>query len=174
MRRGVYMAETIGRISFAQEWLVRKLAHEAPSVRELRKDVRESMAATALASHQGLARAVFPSVLSTGRFDKLGQRRLTLLLGKNDPLITENALAAALEDLALSPTQIINLATGGHYPHLESADHPEWTARNVAEIVHLVGQMLLASSQSDHGSIVDAATAMVDDTQALTGSTILA
>lgn len=174
MRQGIYITETIGRISFAQEWLARKLAHEAPSVQELRKDVRESMATTALASHRGLGPAGFRSILSTGRFGKHGQRRLTLLLGKNDPLITDDALAAALADLALSPTQIINLATGGHYPHLESAEHPEWTARNVAEIVHLVGQMLLASSQSDHGSLVDAATAMVDDTQALTGSTILA
>lgn len=174
VRYGIYIAETIGRVSFGHKWLLRKLAHESPSVQELRKDVRESMAVVAMDAHPALFRTMFHTILETPRFNSRSQRRLTLLLGKNDPLIDEQALADALADLKLSPGQIVHLATGGHYPHLESAEHPEWTARNVAEIVHLVGQMLLASSQSDHGSIVDAATAMVDDTQALTGSTILA
>lgn len=174
MRYGIYVIGTIGRVPRAHRWLLRRLAREAPSVQELREDVRESMAATALAAHPDLFREMFHTILKTERFNASAQRRLMLLLGKNDPLIAEQALADALVDLALSPAQIVHLATGGHYPHLESAEHPEWTARNVAEIVHLVGQMLLASSQSDHGSIVEAATAMVDDTQGVTGSTILA
>lgn len=174
VRLGIYMAQTIGRIAFGQKWLIRKLAHESPSMQELREDVRESMAVTALAAHPSLFRTMFQSILSTGRFDHRAQKRLTFLIGENDPLIAEEALVEALGDLKLFPGQIVRLATGGHYPHLESAEHPEWTARNVAEIVHIVGQMLLASSQSDHGSIVEAATAMVDDTQGVTGSTILA
>jgi serine/threonine protein kinase/pimeloyl-ACP methyl ester carboxylesterase len=174
VRLGVHAAGTIGLIPVVHRWLLRRLSRDAPSMQELSEDVREKMAATAIAAHSALFRTMFRSVLATGRFDKRAQRRMMLLIGQNDPLITENALTNAIEDLGFSNGQVVHLATGGHYPHLESAAHPEWTARNVAEIVHLVGQMLLASSQVEHPSIVDADTAMSDGKQLATDSTVIA
>jgi pimeloyl-ACP methyl ester carboxylesterase/tRNA A-37 threonylcarbamoyl transferase component Bud32 len=174
IRRGYRIVKTLGRIPFFHRWLVRKLASEAPSVQELRKDERERMAAVALEGHNTLSSTMFQSILKTSRFDKRGQKRIMLLLGENDPLISEAALKEALEDLKLSSAQIVNLATGGHYPHLESEAHPEWTARNIAEIVHIIGQMLLASSQVDHASIVDADTVMGGEQASGTDSTVIA
>ncbi len=164
---------TIGQFSFVRRWFIQRLARVAPSVQELHQDVREQMAATALAGHPSLFTGMFESVLASGPFGKHAQRRLMLLLGENDPLITEAALRGALHDLDLSAMQIVRLATGGHYPHLESADHPEWTARNIAEIVYIIGQMSLASSQVEGGAIVDADTMMHSSQISGNDSTIL-
>lgn len=173
IRRGSGIIKTLGRIDIMRRWLIKQLAREAPSVQELRQDVRERMAAVALAGHQDLFSTMFQSILGTGRFDKHGQRRLILLLGENDPLVTNAAIKDAIEDLNLSAPQVVNLATGGHYPHLESEAHPEWTARNIAEIVHIIGQMLLAASQVDHASIINADTAVGDDVSSGSESTVM-
>jgi hypothetical protein len=40
------------------------------------------------------------------------------------------------------------MATGGHYPHVESEKHPEWTARNQAELVYVIGHTLAVTMLS--------------------------
>jgi alkyl hydroperoxide reductase subunit AhpC len=39
------------------------------------------------------------------------------------------------------------LASANHFPQLELTAHPEWTARNVAEIVRTIDRMLLSSHE---------------------------
>lgn len=175
LNRGIQLSGTIGRIPAVHQWLVKRLASEAPTVQELRQDIRENMAAIALAVPSAHFRTLFRSILSSKRFHSDAQRRLTLFFGENDPLVSEAALADAIRDLGLSGGQVVRLATGGHCPHLESEAHPEWTARNIAEIVYLIGQMLLASSQVEHPSMVHAATSLGHEQQDVTTeSTIIA
>ncbi len=70
------------------------------------------------------------------------QSRLSILSSVNDPLCRRVTLVRTSRAIGLEPAQIRWLATGGHPPHLEAAEHPEWTARNLADIVHEISSML--------------------------------
>ena len=155
---GVRLAKTVGRFAPIRRMLLERLARDAPSVRELTADVRRQMADEALAIPGTAFAETFQAVLDTPRFERGPHHRLLLLIGDNDPLVSEPALEAAVRDLGTTPVQLVRLATGGHHPHLESAAHPEWTARNVAEIVYLVSQMLLTASQDSDAPAGSATT----------------
>ncbi|MEP6653468.1 MAG: alpha/beta fold hydrolase [Myxococcales bacterium] len=73
------------------------------------------------------------------------QRRLSVLSAFDDPVFSRASLMRTVAAIGLEPAQIRSLATGGHHPHVESVDHPEWTARNLAEIVHEINTMLLTA-----------------------------
>lgn len=175
-RGGIWIARTIARIPGVHGWFLRKLAREAPSVQELTLEVRERMVEEALRVSLPLFVETFEAVLAAPRLLRGPHHKLLLLIGNNDPLISEEALAAAIADLKLTPGQLTRLATGGHYPHLESAAHPEHTARNVAEIAYLIGQMLLAAEAalpSSLGTESTVASDSADTVAAATGSTVL-
>jgi pimeloyl-ACP methyl ester carboxylesterase len=84
----------------------------------------------------GVARAVLPAERP---------RRLSVMATFDDHVFRRSALLRATASLGLAEAQIRSLANGGHHPHIESAEHPEWTARNLAEIVHEINTMLLTA-----------------------------
>jgi hypothetical protein len=84
----------------------------------------------------GVARAVLPNER---------QSRLSIIATFDDHVFRRAALLRATASLGLTEAQIRSLANGGHHPHIESAEHPEWTARNLAEIVHEINTMLLTA-----------------------------
>jgi serine/threonine protein kinase len=74
--------------------------------------------------------------------------RCMVLLGENDPVAPARILEPALDELGFPRTHIRRLTTtGGHFPHAEQRMHPEWTMRNVADLVACIGAMLRASSE---------------------------
>ncbi len=68
-----------------------------------------------------------------------------ILLGNSDPIATDAVVGRAMRTFGIPAANVMRMATGGHYPHLESASHPEHTARNLAHIVEIIDAMLIAT-----------------------------
>ncbi|HXU74852.1 MAG TPA: alpha/beta fold hydrolase [Polyangia bacterium] len=75
-------------------------------------------------------------------------QRCLVAIADVDPVAPARILEPALDALGFPRTHIRHLvATGGHFPHAEQDDHPEWTLRNVADLAACVNAMLRASSE---------------------------
>jgi len=75
-------------------------------------------------------------------------QRCMVVIADHDPVAPARILVPALDALGFPRTHIRHIvATGGHFPHGEQSDHPEWTLRNVADLAGCVGSMLRASSE---------------------------
>ncbi len=164
LEKGIKLMKTIGQIAALKPWFVRKMILTSPASAELARPVLEDFITNVFALSSRAVPDMFRALLDTPPFTGGHQQRLLLLLGANDPLISEAALAAAIVDLDLHPAQVVRLATGGHYPHLEAEAHPEWTARNAAEIVSLAGTMMLSSREGTLLSTQMESTIMGDTT----------
>ncbi len=80
------------------------------------------------------------------------QQGVALIACVDDPWMrNEKALLKAADDIGLERAQIQRMASGAHFPHLESAKHPEWTARNVDQLVRVIESMLVTASASLDG-----------------------
>ncbi len=143
----VVLGHTLARIKRLQPWLVRKMVLGAPAAQELPVSEREKMAAVVSAMTAGATAGLLASFRDSRPAHATHHHRMLLLHGENDPLVSEEVLTRALTDMGLPNDRVRRLATGGHYPHMESEAHPEHTARNCAEIVHLVDTMLLTASE---------------------------
>ncbi len=142
------VAGSIGRIAPLRPWLARQFAGRSPAARQLTLAVRDDFVRNFLSLSPALVPRMFKALLALPPFEPgAGQERLLLVLGANDELITEESVAAAAAALDLHPAQIVRLATGGHHPHLEVEAHPEWTARNAAELVGLVSTLMHSSRE---------------------------
>jgi hypothetical protein len=92
---------------------------------------------------------------------RLGRhRRAALIACVDDPWLDQAVLARAIADVGLEPAQVHHMASGGHHPHLETAAHPEWSARNHADIVHIIDSMLITAAQPTVSGRVEAASTM--------------
>jgi serine/threonine-protein kinase len=75
-------------------------------------------------------------------------QRCLVAISDSDPVAPARILEPALDALGFPRTHVRRLvATGGHFPHAEQSDHPEWTLRNVADLTACIGDMLRASSE---------------------------
>jgi Protein kinase domain len=136
-------------------WLFRVMARFStrfdPAARDLARDELQRMIAT--------GRAMDPRVLARiiGAFArtplKIGrQQNVALIACVDDPWMdNEDALLAAAADLGIERAQIQRMPSGSHFPHLESALHPEWTARNVDQLVRVIESMLVTASAQAAG-----------------------
>jgi hypothetical protein len=86
-------------------------------------------------------------------------RNCVIMIGGGDPVATPKMAKLATRRLQLTTPQMRWLATGGHYPHLPSAAHPEHTARNAAQIVALIDDMVVAARDGSVSSTAMASTA---------------
>jgi pimeloyl-ACP methyl ester carboxylesterase len=146
--RTVYLMRTLGRITPLRRYFARLQARTSPAARELAPQVREDFAENFMSVTPRVAAGMFRALHDTPPLEPgRGQQRLLMVLGENDALITEESILAAVAALDLPRTQLVHLATGGHYPHLEAEAHPEWTARNAAELVGLIGTMMHSSRE---------------------------
>jgi pimeloyl-ACP methyl ester carboxylesterase len=74
-------------------------------------------------------------------------RGVGMLLGERDPTYPKRLIARTVTRFGGSLENVRPMASGGHFPHMDETDHPEWTARNQAEIVHAVDELLISSHQ---------------------------
>lgn len=155
-------AATFGRIGPIRRAVLRRMASTDRNLSMLTAEVQAAFVEQALS----IPGAVMARVL--GAFadapPKLGkQRRLAIFVCLDDDWVDQDVLDRAAADLGIEPAQIHRTADGGHNPHLELAEHPEWTARNVEQIVRLIDSMLITareqtvvtSSHESHSSAED-------------------
>jgi pimeloyl-ACP methyl ester carboxylesterase len=68
--------------------------------------------------------------------------RAEILVMLDDPVAKEKPLLRALEELGIPLARVRRLVGGTHAPQWEHREHPEWTARNVNEIVDCLSESL--------------------------------
>jgi serine/threonine-protein kinase len=137
---------TIGRIGAVRRFATRWLAARSPTERDLVPALRDGMTEEQLRLPTPVMLRLLDGFSRTPP-SLARQQRLSLLVCVDDPIIDRRALDAAIAEIGLEAAQIRWLATGGHHPHLEVVEHPEWTARNVAEIVAEIDTMLLTARE---------------------------
>jgi pimeloyl-ACP methyl ester carboxylesterase len=175
VRRTDVLVNTLGRITPLRRWFAYRQAHHSAASVELAPSVRNDFAENFLTIAPNVAAGMFRALYEAPPLEPgAGQQRLLVVLGANDALITEASIAAAVAALGLHETQLVHLATGGHYPHLEAEAHPEWTARNAAELVGLVATMMHSSREGTVLSTQLQSTIAGDTGEASTGQAISA
>jgi pimeloyl-ACP methyl ester carboxylesterase len=169
VRRTQILVNTIGRITAIRRWVAYHQANTSLASAELVPSVRTDFAENFLSLSPQVVAGMFRALYDTPPLEPAaGQQRLLMVLGENDALISPESTAAAVAALGLHETQIVRLATGGHYPHLEAEAHPEWTARNAAELVGLVATMMHSSREGTVLSTQLQSTLGAEDTEAAT------
>jgi serine/threonine-protein kinase len=68
--------------------------------------------------------------------------RCLIIITPDDPLVPEHIVARALDELGFPANKVHRLAWGGHFPHAHSEEHPEWTNRNIDDMVGLIDAVL--------------------------------
>jgi pimeloyl-ACP methyl ester carboxylesterase len=84
--------------------------------------------------------------------------RCAIVVSDDDPVAPEKHVLRTLDLLGVPRRSVIRTLGAGHVPHMELEDHPEWTARNVDEIVRLTESMLLSAREGAPSSTVIAST----------------
>lgn len=88
--------------------------------------------------------------------------RCTIVIGKDDPLTPTWRALDALDKLGFPNRSIYRIASGGHTPHMELEEHPEWTMRNVDDLARIVESMLVSAREGDPSSTVLESTIIAD------------
>jgi pimeloyl-ACP methyl ester carboxylesterase/predicted Ser/Thr protein kinase len=68
--------------------------------------------------------------------------RCLIIVTPDDPLVPEEIVQRALRELGFPANKVFRLASGGHFPHARSEEHPEWTNRNIDDMVGLIDAVL--------------------------------
>jgi pimeloyl-ACP methyl ester carboxylesterase len=85
-------------------------------------------------------------------------RRAAIIVCADDPWLDVACLDVAVAELGLGPAQVHHFPSGGHHPHLECRENPEWSARNLDQIVRIVDSMLITAGEVSTTSPGDAST----------------
>lgn len=86
------------------------------------------------------------------RADRLD--RCAIVIGQDDPLTPAWRALDALDKLGFPKRSIYRIASGGHNPHMELEEHPEWTMRNVDDLARIVESMLVSAREGAPSSTV--------------------
>jgi pimeloyl-ACP methyl ester carboxylesterase len=146
LRAVSYLVASVGRIGPLRRAIARSVARTDLNLTVLEPELRAMFVEESLR----MPGAVYARVLSAFRNSppKIGrQRRLAIIACLDDDWVDEACLDAAAADLGLEPAQIHRIPSGGHNPHLELVDHPEWTARNIEGIVRVIDSMLITARE---------------------------
>jgi len=146
MRRLARATSVFSRVPWLRKTIVNWAAKNDPNLVILSEEMRELFRTESLR----MPGPVYARLLSAFRKSppKIGrQRRLAILACLDDSWIDEPDLDRVAAELGLGAAQIHRVASGGHSPHLELADHPEWTARNVDQIVRVIDSMLITARE---------------------------
>jgi pimeloyl-ACP methyl ester carboxylesterase len=95
--------------------------------------------------------------------------RCVVVVGKDDPLAPEQQLLRVLDRLGVPSRSLQRMASGGHMPHAESDEHPEWTLRNVDHLARIIESMLLSAREGTPDSTLIASTVLDTDGSAQAG-----
>ncbi len=167
-RRQAMLAATIGRVGPLRRAVVHRLAARLKPQRHLVPEAIALLAAQTAAMPGAvsarIARALCAEAPAVG-----GHRRVAVVVGVDDPLLPHAPLCRVLDQIGVEPAHVLHLPDGGHYPHVESAAHPEWSARNAVDLARLIDAMLVTAGESTttgsdspiaHGSTVPVLTTL--------------
>jgi pimeloyl-ACP methyl ester carboxylesterase len=146
MRGIARVTSMFGRIPALRRWTVDLISRTDPNVTVLTDEMKALFIRESLRMPGG----VYARLLSAFHDSppKLGrQRRLAIIACLDDSWIDERRLDDVARDLGIEASQIHRVASGGHSPHLELKDHPEWTARNIDQIVRVIDSMLITARE---------------------------
>jgi serine/threonine protein kinase len=159
LRVSGFLLRTLCRFEPLRRLVGRLLLH-SPDIRayapEERAQIRERFLEVPPSALAALTSAVARAVPHAS--DRLD--RCLIVVGKDDPLVPEAQVLAALGRLGIPRRSLHRLASGGHVPHLESDAHPEWTLRNVDQLARLVESMLLSAREGTPESTLIASTVL--------------
>jgi alpha-beta hydrolase superfamily lysophospholipase len=73
--------------------------------------------------------------------------RCAVVLSEHDPVAPIERMQRALGKLGFPEHQMHRLVSQGHLPHGQTTMHPEWTQRNVIELVAIIDHSLVAARE---------------------------
>jgi pimeloyl-ACP methyl ester carboxylesterase len=149
--QGARALRAVGWLRPVRVWGTRRDARRSAILADAPGAVRELAIAESLAMPWGVAWRLLDG-LCASRPAPGRHHRLMIMACTDDPLVRLDVVERAAEELGVGATNLRLFATGGHLPHIENEAHPEWTARNVAELVHLVNTMLLSAREGTPAS----------------------
>lgn len=74
-------------------------------------------------------------------------QRCIVVLSERDPIAPIERSRRALAKVGFPAANVFTMVADGHLPHGEAAVHPEWTRRNIAELVGLIDQLLVSARE---------------------------
>jgi hypothetical protein len=75
-----------------------------------------------------------------------------LIYGARDPVLPRAAAERAVAELGGSRDHAHLMASGGHNPHIKVTSDPEGSQRNQAELVQIIGAVLLSAVDASGSS----------------------
>jgi hypothetical protein len=152
LRAGAVLAATLGRFPAVRRALLRWSARNDPETRRLAPEfvamVTEQLLRMPSAVMARILRALAATPAHFGR-----HRRAALMATVDDTWMDPRVRTRAALELGMASTQVHLLPSGGHLPHVESANEPAGRARNVADIVRLIDSMLVTASVPSLASV---------------------
>ncbi|MCA9680164.1 MAG: alpha/beta fold hydrolase, partial [Myxococcales bacterium] len=146
-RNQARLAATIGRIAPLRRWFIRRSATRVEQNRHLVPEAARLMAEEIARMPGGVlhrvARAIGDAPPRLGR-----QSRVAVVVAVDDPLMDFAALDRAIADVGIAPEHVHRFPDGGHHPHVESAAHPEWSARNGLDLARVIDAMLVSAAEA--------------------------
>ncbi|HEX9100826.1 MAG TPA: alpha/beta fold hydrolase, partial [Polyangia bacterium] len=146
MRMGTLLL-ALGARSRLARWIVaRLLSLQSFSAPTLTREDRLMMVRNIVASPMRTLAMLARSIL-TARLPPKALRGVELVFGAQDPMQPPRAQEKLVALFAGDRDRVHVMASGGHFPHMAFADHPEWSARNQDELVRIIGAVLLSSTE---------------------------
>jgi len=140
---------TVGRIGPVRRAAIRQLA-KSPDMRTIAPDVLARGIAEMMRMPAGVVARLMRTFGATP--ETVGRRRrVALMYSLDDPLIDYSALDRLIAEVAIASPLVYPMSSGGHSPHIESRDNPEWQVRNLADIVRVIDSMLITAGEPTTG-----------------------
>jgi pimeloyl-ACP methyl ester carboxylesterase len=158
LRVSAFLLSIVGRIQLVRSWIGKLVLLHSPDTARYREAERQMMMREFMHVPVGvLARFMF--AMADARPEP-GDRldRCAIVVSEDDPVAPEKQVLETLERLKFPRRSVLRTVGTGHVPHMELEEHPEWTARNVDEIVRLTESMLLSAREGTPSSTVIAST----------------
>jgi len=148
MRTQALLSRTIGRIAPVRRWMLRQIARRAAEVERLASEAVAMITEQSSRVHATTLADVLRAAAATPA-RREPQHRLALIVCADDPWIRRGPLERFIADAALEEANVHRLPDGGHNPHLELVDHPEWSARNAADLARIIDAMLVTAGEAE-------------------------
>ncbi|MBI3204434.1 MAG: protein kinase [Myxococcales bacterium] len=148
----------LGRFAALRRWVGRLVFLNGPAMRAYKPSERERMLEQFLRIPAGPL-AAFCRSLAAARPER-GDRldRCAIVVAKDDPVAPERQVLETLDGLGFPRRSVHKVSGPGHAPHLEHADHPEWTLRAFDELARITELMLMSAREGSPSSTVMAST----------------
>jgi hypothetical protein len=145
-RRHARLAAAFGWITPLWRTAGRAAIRRAPEAQVLSKASIETFTEELLRMQPAALAQILRAV--AGAHPRIGrQRRAAIISCVDDPFVDPAVLDEVVAEMGLERANVHRLPTGGHAPHAELADHPEWSARNHVDLIRIIDQMLIGAHE---------------------------